>query len=63
MARIGQSGVGVPKFVEEWMTHCLDCGETLRWGIFQERGDQVDGFVGSASEYLERFVQRLTQES
>lgn len=42
VARIGQTRVGVPQLIEEWVHHGINGGKSLCRCVFQQLGDQID---------------------
>ena len=52
VTRVRQTGAGVSQLVEEGVHHGVNGGETLRWCVFEQLGDQVDSVRVSFAEDL-----------
>ena len=52
MTRVRKSALGIPQLVKERMTHGIDCRETLRWCILQERRNQINSIVRCFTKHL-----------
>lgn len=49
---IWKTRIGIPEFVKERVTHGFDRRESLRWGVLEQRRDQINCFRGSFAEDL-----------
>lgn len=52
VTRVRQTRVGIPQLVEEGVDHGVNGGQTLRWCVLQQFGDQVDSVRISFTEHL-----------
>ena len=56
ITRIRETAARITKFVEKWMAHCIDCGETLSRSVLKQSGDKVDCIIRGLTENLDRPV-------
>lgn len=52
VTRIGESSIGVPKFIEERVNHGVDSRETLSRSILEELGNKINRVRVSLTEHL-----------
>ena len=52
VTRVRQTCVGVSQLIEEGVNHGVNSGQSLRWCVLQQFGDQVDRIRISFTEHL-----------
>ena len=54
MTRVRKTCTRIPELIEERMTHRFNRRESLRWSVFEQRGDQINRLMGRFAEDLRK---------